>query len=317
MTEEMVRIKHLENPNITTFVNGKQITIRNHEALVSLDDAKAMMSGPYGYELIGIYDDFIKYVNAIHTTSETFGNGAPSSCVLVGTPLAGSKLYAWQQFTEALLNLEGREELYLLFTIDDPNAEWTDTVRNWAKQNVDKFYNISIITWDFDKEKAWNRVFKITVGRQMIFNFARMVSDITDIWFIDSDNIVPINAYKNLSRVNSEARAGLYRFKAVISGGPVVFECLGKKNWPPTCLGKQVADAKPETGIIECDWTGAGCLMLSRKIFEKYNFDWSKWIQRNGEDAWICLCAQKETGKRLLVDTSVDCGHLDDKGTLW
>lgn len=317
MSETMIRIKHLENPNITTFVRGKQINIRNHEALVSIDDAKAMMSGPYGYELIGVYDNFIEYVNKIHVTVETLKQGAPDNCVMVGIPLAESKMYAWPLFTEALLAIKGREKLHIFFTLDETSAQWTQQIFEWAKNNVDKFYNISILTWSADTEMAWNRVFKITVARQLIFNFARTIESITHVWFIDADNIIPAHALENLSRVNVEASAGLYRFKAVVAGGPVVFDQLGEKNWPPTCLGQQRVEVKPDMGLVKCDWTGAGCLMLSRRIFMKYNFDWSKWIQRNGEDAWICLCAQKETGEQLVVDTSVNCGHLDDRGEIW
>lgn len=318
MSEDLIRIKHLENPNIITFVNGRQITIRNHEAQVSIEDAKAMMAGPYGYELIGVYDDFIEYVEKINKDLQTLGpTGAPLNCVMVGTPLAGEKLYSWKQYTDALLQIKGKEKLWLLFTIDVFTADWKDTVQEWCKANVDKFYNISIITWDSDKEKAWNRVFKITVGRQMIFNFARSHSNITHVWFIDSDNIIPNHALESLLCVNREASAGLYRFKSVVAGGPVVFNQMGDKTWPPTCLGEQLVKIQPNTGLIECDWTGAGCLMLSRRIFEKYNFEWSKWIQRNGEDAWICLCAQKETGQKLVVDTSINCGHLDDRGEIW
>jgi hypothetical protein len=318
MSEEMVRIKHLDSPNITAFIGGKQIDIRNHEALVTREDAKAIVSGPYGYELIGVYDNFIDYVEKIHIQERDIRQmGAPLTCVLVGTSLASSKMYAWQQYTEALLNLNGREKLHLLFTIDELNQEWTKLVYDWSEKNIDMFYNISIIEWDSDKEKAWNRVFKITVGRQLIFNFARRHSDISHVWFIDSDNIVPKHALESLTRVNREATAGLYNFKSVVAGGPVVFNTYGDLTWPPTCMGEQQIKIKKDTGLTECDWTGAGCLMLSRRIFEKYNFEWSRWVQRNGEDAWICLCAQKETGERLKVDTSVFCGHLDDRGEIW
>jgi len=318
MSEELIRIRHLDSPNITVFIEGKQINIRNYEALIPRSDAKAIVSGPYGYELVGIYDDFIVYVNKIDIQTKTFRPmSALDNSVLVGTSLAGSKLYAWEKYSQALLTLKGKEKLHLLFTIDDSKASWKQQIHDWAETNIDKFYNITIIEWDSDKEMAWNRVFKITVGRQLIFNFARTIENITHIFFIDSDNIVPEHAFETLYSLEKPAVAGLYNFKSVVSGGPVVFNGYGDKNWPPTCLGKQLVETKQDSGLIECDWTGAGCLMISRKIFEKYNFDWSRWIQRNGEDAWICLCAQKETGQKLLVDTSVKCGHLDDRGQIW
>ena len=179
------------------------------------------------------------------------------------------------------------------------------------------FYGITLLIWDADKSKAWNRIFRITVNRQLIFKYARTLSSVTHVWFIDSDNIIPNYALKRLLEVNREVSAGLYNFKSVVAGGPVVFNIQGDWNWPPTCLGDQQRKAKPDTGLIETDWTGAGCLLISKKIFSKYDFDWNKWVQRNGEDAWICLCAQKETGQRVIVDTSVHCDHLDDQGNIW
>jgi len=312
-----VRIKHLENPNITTFVNGKQITIRNHQAEVDIEDAKAMMSGPYGYELIGVYDNFIEYVNKIDLNIQTYKQNAPFPSVILGTPIALTKLYCWKTYTESILNLEQREKMHLVFTLDDPLSQWKEEIISWCKNNAEKFYNITTIEWDADKNMAWNRVFKITVGRQLIFNYTRSLHSASHVWFVDLDNVLPIFAYTRLSGYVREASAGLYRFKSVMGGGPVVFDGIGTKTWPPIFIGKQCSDVKPNTGTLECDWTGAGCLLLSRRIFEKYDFNWSKWIQRNGEDAWMCLCAQKETGQKLLVDTSVNCGHIDEQGHIW
>ncbi len=315
---DLIRIKHLENPNMTTFIGGHQINIRNFEAAVSLEDARLMVSGPYGYELIGVYDNFIEYINKIKLTYTNLKTlSAPFEHVILGTPLAGSKLYSWKAYTDALLALENKEKIHLLITIDNPYAQWRDDIFTWAKTYVNKFYNISIGIWDSDKEKAWNRVFKITVGRQMIFNFTRSHSDVTHVWFVDSDNIIPSFALKRLLSHSRDITAGLYNFKSVIKGGAVVFNQVGEKQFPPTVLGQQNAEVKPNTGTIECDWTGAGCLLISRKIFMKYDFAWTKWTQRNGEDAWICLMGQHETGKQVLCDTSVACGHMDERGTIW
>lgn len=314
---ELVRIKHLENPNITTFVNGKQINIRNFEASVELEDAKAMMQGSFGYELIGVYDNFLEYVNKIEILITNFGTSAPFEKVILATPLAGQKLYSWNQYTEKLLNLELRENIHIVLTIDEPSSSWKDEVFLWAKENESKFAGISIIEWDSDKNQAWNRVFKITVGRQLIFNFVRTLSDVTHIWFVDSDTLPPSFALKRLLSHNRDHVAGFYRFKSVIAGGPVIFNGRGDVNWPPTCLGDQVTQLDTPDNLIECDWTGAGCLLLSKKIYETFNFDWNKWIQRNGEDAWICLYAQKLTGRKLLVDLTVNCQHIDELGEVW
>jgi hypothetical protein len=314
---DLIQIKHLESPNITTFVNGKQIEIRNHSAFVDRETAKAMMEGPFGYELVGIYDNFLEFTNNIPVNLTEFeGLAAPDSTVIVATPLAGHKLYSWARLTESFLASESKRRLHIVFTIDDPNAEWRKSVEDWAQANVHNFKKITIIIWDHDAIMAWNRVFKITVGRQLIFNYAR-TTDASHLWFVDSDTIHKGDALPKLLSHNRDCVSGLYHFKSVMGGGPVVFDGQGDRTMPPSCLGKQRVEVKPNSGLYEVDWTGAGSLLVTKKIFSRYNFNWSKWIQRNGEDAWLCMMAQHETKQKTLVDTSVHAVHLDESGREW
>lgn len=300
-----------------TYVNGKQITIKNHHAVVDRETAKAIMSGPHGYELIGVYDDFIQYTKDIETNIKAYGNFDGEEHVLIATPLSGQKIYSWDEYSNSLLNLNNVENTSLVITIDDPESDWKKTIEDWALRNKDKFKTISLIYWNSDKEMAWNRVFKITVARQMIFNYARSLNKFSHIWFVDSDNIHEPDALDKLLSHNKTHVAGIYNFKSVMAGGPVAFNSKGTVAWPPVNFGDQQTQIKPNSGLHEVDWTGAGSLLLSKEIFLACDFIWNKWSQRHGEDAYICLYAQRLTGNKLLVDTSVHPHHMDESGKMW
>lgn len=313
-----IRVKHLENPNMMVYVGDKIVKIQNHQAIVELETAKELMAGNNGYELIGVYEDFISYVNEIPITVKSWGDFSigDGTDVAICTPLAGHKIYSWDKLQESYLNQTKRELCRLIFTVDDPTTEWVKDIEGWCEENQDKFKSIHIIKWDHNDSMAWNRVFKITVGRQIIFNFVRDLPS-THIWFIDSDTIHKNNALEKLLSHDTTHVAGLYNFKSVIKGGPVVFKARGDTVFPYNCLGDQQLNVTPETGTYEVDWTGAGSLLVSREIFSSINFDWSKWIQRHGEDAFLCMRAQDITGHKLIVDTDVHALHIDEEGNAW
>ncbi len=317
--EGYVRIKHLDSPNITTYVDGKAIHIKNHEAIIDIPTAKKIMEGPWGYELVDVYDDFIKYVNEISIEENIFTgkNNDSDIDVAISIPLAGHKVYSWDKLSQSFLSLSNKEITRIIFTVDEIDNDWVKTLEKWADKNKNSFRAIHILKWDHNKEKAWNRVFKITVGRQLIFNLARTLNSVSHIWFVDSDIIHRPNDLQKLLSHNTTHVAGLYNFKSIGFGGPVVFNAKGNKEFPFNCLGDQCRDVKPETGTAQADWTGAGSLLLSREIYMDLNFDWSKWIQRHGEDAYICLLAQKKTGNQTIVDTNVHPEHLDEDGKGW
>lgn len=313
-----VTVRHLDSPNITTFIDGKAINVRDYLAEVDIDDARKLVSGNWGYELEGVYDNFQEYVKNIEVSSKEFGKSAfHEKYVLAAIPLTAHKTYSWVPLSRSLEAFEDKSNIRLVFLVDTRvEADWSDLIE-WSKRHFQDFHGISIIFWDADTNMAWNRVFKITVARQLAFNFAKFFTEATHVWFIDSDVILPPYSLSRLLSHKRDHVAGYYNFKAIGGGQAVVYNGYGTKNWPPTFLGEQQVQVKPDSGLVECDWTGAGCLLLSRRIFEKYDFEWSPWIQRNGEDAWICLCAQKETDQKLLVDTSVYGKHLDEEGKEW
>lgn len=190
--EDLVTIKHLDSPNITTFIDGQQINIRNHQAVVNRAIAKKVVEGNWGYELVGVYEDFHNYVHNIEVDTEEVGRPAKDGeYTLLCVPLALHKTYSWPKLSETFLNFENKSNIRLAFFLDTRKIEdWSDLIE-WSKRHFQDFHGVSIIFWDADANMAWNRVFKITVGRQLAFNFARFFTSASHLWFIDSDVLLP------------------------------------------------------------------------------------------------------------------------------
>ena len=70
-----------------------------------------------------------------------------------------------------------------------------------------------------------------------------------------------------------------------------------------------------ETGLVEVDATGTGCLMFDMQVFKDLPYPWFK-FQKDpatglaiGEDIGLCQDL-KSNGYRVFVDTTVPAGHL-------
>lgn len=69
-----------------------------------------------------------------------------------------------------------------------------------------------------------------------------------------------------------------------------------------------------EGELLECDATGAGCLMFDMEVFRKLPYPWFKFVKQEngaviGEDIGFCQDLKK-AGYKIFVDTSVPAGHL-------
>jgi hypothetical protein len=91
---------------------------------------------------------------------------------------------------------------------------------------------------------------------------------------------------------------------------------------------------------MDWDWTwgdkitdaigvGAGCLLLRMSLFENLDGDSKPWFKTNIEhnentdgtftrhemtdDLWFCKRAMEEADSKILVDTGILCGHIDNE----
>jgi len=61
-------------------------------------------------------------------------------------------------------------------------------------------------------------------------------------------------------------------------------------------------------GLVEVDWTGVGCLLVSMEVFSKLRKPFPGLVDGLGHDINFCIQA-KAAGYRLYLDNEVSCGH--------
>jgi len=129
-------------------------------------------------------------------------------------------------------------------------------------------------------------------------------SDADYLFFVDNDTGVPIEGLKRLIDRKKDIISGLY-FQRFPPYNPTMKKVQMNEFKNPQYL--PITDY-PE-GVIEADIVGAGCLLISRRVFdsmpEPYFFspehDYS-------EDTYFCFEAKK-AGFTIYVDTTVKCKH--------
>lgn len=132
------------------------------------------------------------------------------------------------------------------------------------------------------------------------------------LFFLDSDVIPPPDAVLRLLAHQKPIISGVYCRRSPPIAVPVML-----KN------GQWITQL-PESGLIDVDVVGAGCLLIHRSVLESFKphrpgkhwFDWT--IDAKGhvppdecmsEDFTFCVMARKQ-GYKILVDPSVRCKHV-------
>lgn len=129
-------------------------------------------------------------------------------------------------------------------------------------------------------------------------------SDADYIFFVDGDTGIPNEGLKTLIEDKKDIISGLY-FQRFPPYNPTMKKVQMNEFKNPQYL--PITDY-PE-GIIEADMIGAGCLLISRRVFETmpepYFFSPE---QDYSEDTYFCFEAKK-AGFTIYVDTRVKCKH--------
>jgi hypothetical protein len=136
------------------------------------------------------------------------------------------------------------------------------------------------------------------------------------LFFLDSDVVPPRDAVLRLMSHNAPIISGLYCRRSPPVGVPVMMRPVGQwlTNYAPG-------------SVVDVDVVGAGCLLIHRSVIERMPpqrpkagktwFDWR--VDCAGvlpageclsEDFCFCIWAKKTLGVKILVDTSIVCGHI-------
>lgn len=125
--------------------------------------------------------------------------------------------------------------------------------------------------------------------------------------FIDSDMSVPAYALLHLLRHDVPVVSGVY-----VSKQPPHLYMAGTYNEDGSRL-MTFPEIKPGQ-LIECDWVGAGFMLIDMKVFEKIEppyFSWKEFPGKKnaGEDEYFCDKV-RAAGMKVYVDTDCIVGHI-------
>jgi hypothetical protein len=153
----------------------------------------------------------------------------------------------------------------------------------------------------------------VTMARNMMCNTALELyqkEEITHLLMIDDDMIIPDGSIAALANHNVDVISGQYYTRAM---KPVAY------NFEPSY---HFLDKFPETGVIQVDGAGAGCLLLKCEVLAKMErFFGDKWWFQNsigldggeerymGEDVFF-FKRLKQMGTPAYVDCDVKLGHI-------
>ncbi len=130
------------------------------------------------------------------------------------------------------------------------------------------------------------------------------------IFFIDCDVECPPDTISRLMSHNLPIVTGIY-FTRNYPLEPAIW-----KEIQPS--GKQSIPFTPGTGLIECDFIGAGCLLTHTSVFKNISPPYFSWTlgrevpgdmtRGRSEDFEFCKKA-RERGYRIFADTGIICKH--------
>lgn len=193
---------------------------------------------------------------------------------------------------------------------------------------------LRILTWCIEAHQKGNIGIAIypTMGVSPVDNARNEIveeflkSDCSHLLFVDSDTIPPQNALERLLAINQDVVSAIT---------PIVENDENRKNdsngfykkW--NCVGLDNKHVEPNKGVVPIQGCGSSCVLIKRKVFEKLEFPWYRFLYEDdngkmqykdgrkvivGEDIYFTVKAVK-AGFTAYADTNLICGH--QKGIIW
>lgn len=176
-----------------------------------------------------------------------------------------------------------------------PTREWLWTRSAWALKNLELPPG-SRHLWN------WGRS-TIAAKRNLIIR-KFLDADAEWVLFVDSDQAPEPGTAMHLLEVGENIVSGLI-FQRVPPHAP----CSGQMD--DDGQARPLEAISPATKpVVEVDWTGCGCLLVRRSVFEALEPPWFEHTEPGaGEDIYFCKKA-REAGFTIYVDTRRDVPHM-------
>ena len=224
--------------------------------------------------------------------------------VLIACPIAGFKQYsinAWLDWIakqtydnfDYLVCCNGKDQVKLAEMCRKIEISYPDgSVKKLEVLELPDSERISVIA-------------RITYSREMIRRYA-VEKNYDYIFFLDNDTIpYHKDAIQILLNHKKDVISGLYFYKNTKQ--PVVIDAETNTN----ISLDRCQDLALKREICEVWGFGFGCLLLSRKAFEKNEFDYSLFGDERSDDFGYCHVLEQNGIKRFF-DPYVICKHFND-----
>jgi len=138
----------------------------------------------------------------------------------------------------------------------------------------------------------------------------------TDMWIIDSDIKLPENARTQLEIARNK---GYGIIGGLLKTNMIDYTVLRKDNpYVEGGMPTRYMNVSPNTGIIDCDAVGAGCMWISNDVLRDVMFGDTYAEQKfaKADDQIFCLNA-RDAGFKVASHTDVLCMHKQKETDEW
>lgn len=224
--------------------------------------------------------------------------------IVIGAPIR-NRAWILPRYLESIYNLDyPKREIILCFLINDSNDESEDLIRGIEKSEYNqvivdrKDYNFELCDRDFGRDII--KFAHFAQIRNDWINLFKNIKNITHIFSVDSDILLPSNSLKKLLANDKD-------ICSIIVNNSVVRRGYGKDI---TNLWKLINGRYenilqyPQNTVFEVDVTGAAYL-IKREVLNSVKYKSHVF----GEDFGFCIQAKKR-GYKIFVDSSIIGDHI-------
>jgi hypothetical protein len=226
--------------------------------------------------------------------------------ILVAAPIGGKKQYSINLWFDWIANQTfPKEQIEACICVNGSDSKELGDLIRQVEISYPDGYKQGIKVLELPNSFELSTIQKITYSREMIRRYA-VKNNFDYIFFLDSDTIpAHTDAIEQLLKWNKDVISGLYFYKN--SKQPVVIDAETNTN---ISLEKCETMANNKE-ICEVWGFGFGCLLLSRKAFEKAEFDYDLFGEERTDDFGYCHVLEQNGIKRWF-DPSIICKHFSD-----
>lgn len=223
--------------------------------------------------------------------------------VLIAAPIGGHKQYSINAWFQWIADQDWKDYDIAISANGDVAAELCQKLREVRikdKHGQDK----KVISLELPNSKDLTIIQRITYSREQLRRYA-VEHDYDYLFFLDTDTIPACkDTIEHMLLHDVDVLSGLYFYKG--TRVPVVISKDTNTN-----MSLETIEFLAKKDILrDVHGFGFGCLLLSRKAFEKCSFDYHIFGEERSDDFGYCHVLS-QAGFLLYFDARMICKHLE------